>query len=87
VRAAGLPPPEINVRIEGHEVDFLWREVGFVVEIDGFQFHSSRAAFERDRRRDAELGSAGLRVLRLTWCQLVDAPYAALSHVVRGLVR
>jgi very-short-patch-repair endonuclease len=85
IRAARLPAPEVNVRIHGHEVDFLWREQGLIVEVDGFQFHSSRAAFERDRRRDAELQAAGLRVLRVTWRQVVDAPYAALTNLVRAL--
>jgi very-short-patch-repair endonuclease len=85
VRAGGLPAPEVNVRIHGHEVDFLWREQRLVVEVDGFQFHSTRSAFERDRRRDAELQSAGLRVLRVTWRQVSDAPYATLAHVVRAL--
>jgi len=85
VRAADLPAPEVNVRVHGYEVDFLWREQGLVVEIDGFQFHSSRAAFERDRRRDAELQSHGLRVLRITWRRLVDAPYATLTYLVRVL--
>jgi very-short-patch-repair endonuclease len=85
VRAAGLPAPEINVRIHGHEVDFLWRDQGLVVEVDGFRFHSTRDAFERDRQRDAELQGAGLRVLRVTWRQLVDLPYATLTHVVRAL--
>ena len=85
VRAADLPSPEVNVRIHGHEVDFLWREHGLVVEVDGFQFHSTREAFERDRRRDAELQSLGLRVLRVTWRRLVDAPYGTLTHLVRAL--
>jgi very-short-patch-repair endonuclease len=85
VRAAGLPAPEVNVRIHGHEVDFFWRDQGLIVEVDGFRFHSSRNAFERDRRRDAELQSAGLRVLRVTWRQIVDAPYATLTNLVRAL--
>jgi very-short-patch-repair endonuclease len=85
VRSAGLPAPEVNVLVHGHEVDFLWREQGLVVEVDGFQFHSTREAFERDRRRDAELQSAGLRVLRVTWRQIVGAPYATLTNLVRSL--
>lgn len=85
VRSAGLQAPEVNVLVHGHEVDFLWREQGVVVEVDGFQFHSTREAFERDRRRDADLQSAGLRVLRVTWRQIVDESYATLARVVRGL--
>jgi very-short-patch-repair endonuclease len=56
-----------------------------VVEVDGFRFHSTREAFERDRRRDAELQSAGLRVLRVTWRHVVEAPYATLTNLVRSL--
>src|SRR3954467_1644005 len=67
VRAARLPLPETNVRLGRHEVDFLWRAEGLVVEGDGSAFHSSRRAFERDRRRDAELLTMGLVVVRLTW--------------------
>jgi very-short-patch-repair endonuclease len=85
VRAAGLPAPEVNVRLHGHEVDFLWRDQGLAVEVDGFQFHSTRAAFERDRRRDAELASANVRVLRVTWRQIVDEPFATLTNLVRAL--
>ena len=85
VRSAGLPAPEVNVLVQGHRVDFLWRDQGLVVEVDGFQFHSTREAFERDRRRDAELQRAGLRVLRVTWRQVVDSPYATLANLVGAL--
>jgi very-short-patch-repair endonuclease len=85
VRAAALPPPEVNVRVQGYEVDFLWREAGLVVEVDGFQFHSSRGAFERDRRRDDDLQNSGFRVQRITWRQLVDEPYATVARTTRAL--
>lgn len=42
VRQAGLPPPELNARVGGFEVDFVWRREKLVVEVDGFQYHSSR---------------------------------------------
>jgi very-short-patch-repair endonuclease len=67
VRGAGLPAPVTNVRVGGYEVDALWRDRRLIVEVDGFAFHSTRAAFERDRRRDADLQALGYRVLRLTW--------------------
>lgn len=50
LRAARLPQPETSTRVGRHEVDFLWRERRLVVEVDGYAFHSSRAAFERDRQ-------------------------------------
>lgn len=87
VAMAGLPRPEVNVRIHGHEVDALWRANRLVVEVDGYAFHSTRAAFERDRARDADLDAAGLRVLRVTWRQIVDEPYALIARMAQALAR
>ena len=36
-----------------------------VVEVDGYSTHSSPWAFERDRRKSAELEDLGLRVHRV----------------------
>jgi predicted transcriptional regulator of viral defense system len=70
VGAHGLPRPEVNQRVAGHEVDALWREQRLVVELDGRTFHDGPAAFERDRERDADLVAAGYRVMRVTWRRL-----------------
>jgi very-short-patch-repair endonuclease len=85
VRAARLPVPEANVRLAGHEVDLLWRDRGFVVEVDGYAFHGGRAAFERDRRRDADLLAAGHRVLRVTWRQIAAEPEALVASLATTL--
>jgi very-short-patch-repair endonuclease len=85
IRTAELPAPEVNIRIGGHEVDFLWRSEQLVIEVDGFRFHSSRGAFERDRRRDAELAALGFRVLRVTWRQIVDRPEALVARIASVL--
>jgi very-short-patch-repair endonuclease len=50
-------------------------------------FHSSRAAFERDRRRDADLQGLGYRVIRVTWRQLTIVREAVLVRVAQALVR
>jgi very-short-patch-repair endonuclease len=87
VRQAELDHPELNVRVHGHVVDFLWRRQRLILEIDGFRFHSSRSAFERDRRRDAELGAAGYRVMRVTWRQIVDEPFAVIARLAQALAQ
>ena len=79
VRAGGLPLPQTNVRLAGLEVDALWPEQRLVVEVDGYAFHGTRAAFERDRRRDARLLLAGYRVIRLTWRQLTRERRAVIA--------
>ncbi len=87
IRAARLPPPRTNVRVGGHEVDFVWPQQRLVVEVDGFAFHSTRAAFERDRSRDRALLAAGYVVLRITWRQLVREPEVVVAELAAALVR
>jgi very-short-patch-repair endonuclease len=84
IREAGLPAPETNARLLGYEVDFLWRDAKVVVEVDGFAFHSTREAFERDRRRDARLLAAGYRVVRFTYRQIVAEP-AFIVNTLTGI--
>jgi uncharacterized protein DUF559/transcriptional regulator with AbiEi antitoxin domain of type IV toxin-antitoxin system len=70
----GLPTPEINVRIAGYEVDVLFREQRVIVELDGYEFHGTRQAFERDRERDTAMLAAGLITVRITWERLTRSP-------------
>ncbi len=85
IRTAGLPRPETNARLAGYEVDTLWRSARLIAEVDGFAFHGTRAAFERDRARDADLVASGYRVLRITWRQLTDQPTAVVARVAAAL--
>jgi very-short-patch-repair endonuclease len=85
IRKAALPSPKTNAQLNGYEVDFLWSESKLVVEVDGFAFHSTRAAFERDRARDAALVAAGYAVVRVTWRQLVEQPEAVVARVAAAI--
>jgi very-short-patch-repair endonuclease len=66
----GIERPETNARIEGIEVDFVWRDRRLIVEVDGYAYHRAPAAFERDRERDVRLTLAGWCVMRFTWAQI-----------------
>ena len=85
LRKGQLAAPDVNARLGPYEVDFLWRDAGLVVEVDGFAFHSGRARFEQDRRRDADLAARGVTVIRVTWRQLVDQPEAVLVRIGQAL--
>lgn len=86
---AGLPRPEVNVRllVPGGQatVDFLWRAARLVVETDGHAFHGHRRAFERDRHRDQLLMLGGYHVVRCTWRQVVGEP-ERLAATMRALL-
>lgn len=85
IRRAQLPAPEVNTRVHGYEVDFLWRAQRLVVEIDGFRFHSTRRAFEGDRRKDATLKAAGLATMRVTWDQIEHELLAVTARLGQAL--
>jgi hypothetical protein len=72
VREAGLPEPLVNeaLMVPDHpsiDPDFCWPAHRLVVEVDGWETHRTRAAFQADRRRDAALQAAGWRAVRFTW--------------------
>ncbi len=57
---AGISGFATNAWIHGYEVDFLWRGIGVAVELDGWDGHSGRVAFERDRLKIARLSARGI---------------------------
>jgi hypothetical protein len=81
-----LPPPSLNSSVRGFEVDALWPQQHLIVELDGFAFHRHRAAFERDRARDATLLAVGYRVIRLTHRRL-DQEGEVVAQELRLLLR
>ena len=85
VERAGLPRPEINQRVEGAKVDFLWRAQRVIVESDGWEAHRGRIAFEDDRDRDQRLVAAGWVVLRVTWRQLTGQPIRVATRLAAVL--
>jgi very-short-patch-repair endonuclease len=85
VREAGLPQPSANKWIAGGEADLVWDNKRLVVELDSRGFHQTRAAFERDRRRDTDLQLAGYRVLRVTHRRLEQEPADVVAAVARLL--
>jgi very-short-patch-repair endonuclease len=87
VRTAGLPAPVTNAKVAEFEVDALWPQHRLIVEVDGFAFHGTRQAFERDRRRDARLTALGLRVIRTTWRELTREPERLIAALAAALAR
>lgn len=85
VREFHLPSPPQNVDVLGHEVDALWPAAKLIVELDSWEFHSHRAAFERDRARDTKLLIAGYRTIRVTHRRL-DREAPQLAAQIRQLL-
>jgi hypothetical protein len=85
IREYRLPPPIQNVHILGDEVDALWPSAKLIVELDSWEYHGHRAAFERDRARDPKLMIAGYRTIRVTHRRL-DREADQLAAEIRQLL-
>jgi very-short-patch-repair endonuclease len=85
IAQAQLPRPETNFRWHGFLLDAYWPDHGLVVEVDGWDAHGHRGAFERDRKRDQVLLAHGLRVLRITGRQLLEEPIAVAARIAAAL--
>jgi very-short-patch-repair endonuclease len=84
-RRHSLPEPDCQVIIGPYTVDFLWPERNLIVEVDGWEAHGTRSAFEDDRARDARLTSRGYRVVRFTWRQVMyEGP--TVARIVRTIL-
>ena len=89
VRRAGLPRPALHpiLRLSGRRLvpDFAFVDARVLVEVDGYEFHGSREAFETDRARDAVFAAHGWLVLRFTWSQ-IQARSSEVAAVLRAVL-
>lgn len=84
-RRAGLPPPEVNVKVGRWTVDFLWRAERLAVETDSYLYHRGRIAFQDDHARDLDLRGRGYRVRRFDERQINEEPDRIAADLAEAL--
>ncbi|MGZ6725550.1 MAG: DUF559 domain-containing protein [Solirubrobacteraceae bacterium] len=80
-----LPRPQTNVDIAGYLADAYFPEHRLIVELDGYDFHRDRQAFESDRNRDADTLLAGLATVRITHERIHETPAKEADRLRRIL--
>jgi very-short-patch-repair endonuclease len=80
LREAGLPLPQTNRPAGGRRVDCRWPEQRLTVELDGYRYHSSRHAWEQDRRREREARARGDEFRRYTYGDVFEDPRFMLAE-------
>ena len=76
-----LPRPETNRPAGGRYVDCRWLEHKLTVELDGYRYHNTRHAWERDRRREREAYARGDQFRRYTYGDMTDRPESVLAEL------
>ena len=87
VEEAGLPKPATGFNELGHELDVYWPEQRLVVELDLYETHGTRGAFERDRLRQEDLLLEEIRTDRVTGPRLATEPRRVIARVARLLAQ
>jgi very-short-patch-repair endonuclease len=87
---AQIPEPRCQFEVRRGMVliaraDFAWASRRVIVEVDGYKYHSDRAAFQEDRTRQNALVNAGWRVLRFTVADLLLRPGKVIAEVRAAL--
>jgi very-short-patch-repair endonuclease len=86
LRAAGLPQPAVNRRVDGRFVDCRWPDHRLTVELDSYRYHHSRHAWEQDRQREREARARGDEFRRYTWRDVAEDPAPMLADLRRLLM-
>jgi very-short-patch-repair endonuclease len=76
-----LLPPQTNRPAGTKRIDCRWPAQRLTVELDSYRYHSSRYAWEQDRRREREAHARGDEFRRYTWGDVVEHPAAMLSEL------
>jgi very-short-patch-repair endonuclease len=81
LRDHDLPLPVTNRRVGSYRVDCRWVNPPLTVELDGYRYHHSRHAWERDRRREREARARGDEFRRFTYGDVLEDPRYMLSEM------
>jgi hypothetical protein len=82
-----LPTPVINFNLRRKQPDAYFPEHNLIVELDGWEIHKDRQAFETDRERDAENLRHGTATIRITEQRLTNTPDREATRLTQILDR
>jgi len=84
---ADLPAPSTGFNELGYELDVYWQAERFAVELDVYETHGSREAFESDRLRQENLKLGGIEMIRVTGPRLDSESDEVIERVALLLER
>lgn len=73
--------PVLNSWVGKWEIDAYWESERFAVEVDGWETHGSREAFENDRLRQEEMKLAGIDSIRISARRIETEPQQVAKRI------
>jgi very-short-patch-repair endonuclease len=81
LRKHDLPLPRTNIPKDGHWVDCRWPDYRLTVELDSYQFHSTKHAWQRDYQRERKARKRGDAYRRYIWDDVFDEPEPTVADL------
>jgi predicted transcriptional regulator of viral defense system len=73
--------PVLNIWVDNWEIDAYWPAERFAVEVDGWESHGSRKAFENDLLRQEEMKLAGIDCIRVSARRIETKPQQVAERI------
>lgn len=83
----GVLLPALNIWVDEWEIDAYWEAERFAVEVDGWETHGSREAFENDRLRQEEMKLAGIDSIRISARRIETEPQQIAKRIRKLLAQ
>ena len=85
-----IPQFEIEVENKNYRVDFIVvnhkeEKPTYIVECDGFEYHSSSKQQARDNQRQRDLENAGYTIIRFSGSEIYNDPIKCVYETLRRL--
>jgi predicted transcriptional regulator of viral defense system len=77
----GVTLPVLNMWVDEWEIDAYWESERFAVEVDGWETHGSREAFENDRLRQEEMKLVGIDSVRVSARRIAKEPEQVAKRI------
>jgi predicted transcriptional regulator of viral defense system len=87
IEKEGERRPVLNTWVDEWEIDAYWEAERFAVEVDGWETHGSREAFEKDRLRQEEMKLAGIDSIRISARRIETNPEQVAKRIRTLLTR
>lgn len=81
LEAEGVALPALNLWVEKWEIDADWEAERFAVEVDGWETHGGREAFENDRLRQEEMKLAGIDCIPISARRIEREPQQVARRI------
>jgi hypothetical protein len=74
LEANDLPLPKTNIPVDGHWVDCRWEEYALTAELESYEFHNTRHAWETDQKRERKARQRGDEYRRYVYSDIFERP-------------